>query len=103
VCAESVDAFDGKRLVSHVALLFVIVHVDFDIGGGGGGGGSGRRVCHRRRKVVQRISIYFCRYTIDAVVDGEDGGFVAVDAVVSAIEKGVTRVWGRLRVVHDGA
>ena len=49
---------------------------------------------------MQRMIIDCGRYTIDAVVNGKQRVFVAVDGVVDAVGSGVT---GRMRVAHEDA
>lgn len=65
---DVVDVPDGQRLVPHVALLLLIVHVDLHIGR--------RRRVDGRRGVVRRG-----RVAVDAVVGVRDGELRVVHAV----------------------
>jgi hypothetical protein len=91
---------DWEGFVSHIALLFIVVHINFYIWGNRSVDRSHRGVCCRGRKVMQRMIIDCGRYTIDAVVNGKQRLFVAVDGVVDAVGSGVT---GRMRVAHEDA
>jgi hypothetical protein len=90
---EAVDRLDGKGLVPDVALLLLVVHVYFDIGDMGVVGGCLGGVCGGGRMVIKGIEGDCGRYTVEGAVGGG----------VGAVEGGGSRVWGMLRVVHDGA
>lgn len=86
--------------MSNITLLFLVVHINFYIGGNGCGDRRRRGLRQRGRNVMQRISIYVYRYTVDAVLHGVKRPVVAVDGVVGTVEDGVTR---SVRVAHDYA
>jgi len=47
-----VDVLDGQGFVSDIALLLLVVHINFDIWRSGYGDRRSRGVCRRRRKVM---------------------------------------------------
>lgn len=81
------NVFDGQGLVSDIALLFLVVHIEFD--GRRSGDRRRRGVWLRGRKIMELSSIWRWGYTIDAVVGDEGGPVLTVDGVV---EESVTRM-----------
>ena len=55
--AVMVDVLNRQGLMSHVALLFLVVHINPDIWGGESGDRRGRRVSRGRRQVMDGKSI----------------------------------------------